>query len=122
MRTIFILLIAYAIFVLTAFDAGKCDHAFTIIQQPEIKVEVDGHIGSSIYTAPTNGKQVGPELICVKCFHKQRQIIDYGDYKPVFLGGSGWQIDLKSRDTAGVILGSFSDSTIRTKEGFWLGR
>lgn len=73
-----LLVIAFLIGV--AFYKPKCDHVFTQVEQSEIKVErpsLSGSIIYPIYSWPT-GLQEGKELICVKCFHKQKQVLDYG--------------------------------------------
>jgi hypothetical protein len=81
MRTIIILIAAIAIYS-TAFINQKCEHVFTSVEQPEVKIE-QGKWAAAVYQLPPSGKRDGQELICVKCFHKQRQIIDYGDPRPV---------------------------------------
>jgi hypothetical protein len=77
MRIFIILLVSIAIYS-TAFINTKCDHVYTAIEQPEIKVAQSAGWTTAVYTAPPTGKHEGPELICVKCFHKQRQVLDYG--------------------------------------------
>lgn len=77
MRIIIILLAAIAIYS-TAFYRPKCEHVFTKVEQPEIQIEREGWV-SSVYIPPSTGKQEGDDLICVKCFHKQKQILDYGN-------------------------------------------
>jgi hypothetical protein len=79
MRIIIILLAAIAIYS-TAFYRPKCEHVFTEVEQAELEIERQGWI-CSVYTPPPTGKHEGKELICVKCFHKQKQILDYG--KPI---------------------------------------
>lgn len=75
MRYIIIFLIGAI--ALAAFKWPKCEHAFTKVEQPEIQIKREGWV-CSVYTPPPSGKQEGEELICVKCFHKQKQKIDYG--------------------------------------------
>lgn len=69
----FILSITAACLLLTlAFSFKKCDHVFTNVVQPEVKA----NIGTSVMLPV--GKQEGQEIICVKCFHRQKQVVDYG--------------------------------------------
>lgn len=79
MRTIVLLLVSIAVY-LTAFYKPKCEHKFTAVEQANIKIErpsLSGSIVYPIHSWPT-GLQEGKELICVKCLHKQKQILDYG--------------------------------------------
>jgi hypothetical protein len=63
---LFMLSILLGITILTiAFDAQKCEHIFTAVEQPSIN-------------AVTFSYGDGKELVCVKCFHKQMQVINYG--------------------------------------------
>lgn len=66
------------IIICIAFSGRKCEHVFTQVEQATIKVERETW-KISIYTAPPTGLQKGKELICVKCFHVQRQVLDYGE-------------------------------------------
>lgn len=79
MKKIIPLLVA-AFLIGVAFYKPKCDHVFTEVEQAEIKIErpsLSGSIVYPMYSWPT-GLQEGKELICVKCFHKQKQKLDYG--------------------------------------------
>jgi hypothetical protein len=76
--TTFLLLLAIGAYFVQGFNQPKCEHVYTAIEQPEIKIEQGLRSVHSIYTVPPTGKREGPELICVKCFHKQRQVLDYG--------------------------------------------
>lgn len=71
-----------------SFDDKKCEHVFTQVEQAEVKVEQSSSWVSAIYTAPPTGIHEGSDLICVKCFHKQKQIIDYGNAAPAYPGAS----------------------------------
>jgi hypothetical protein len=70
---------AVSIFIIaSAFYEPKCDHVFTEVEQAEVKIDVmrfDLSIGKV-------GKQEGKDLICMKCFHRQKQIVDYGGVIP----------------------------------------
>lgn len=66
-----------------AFSGHKCEHAFTQIESPSIKIDQPNWFSGAHDHMPTwtkwpTGLQEGKELICVKCFHKQKQILDYG--------------------------------------------
>lgn len=65
-----------------SFVGPKCDHVFTQVEQAEIKIAQPPMCGydnllPTWYNWPA-GKKEGKELICVKCFIKQKQILDYG--------------------------------------------
>lgn len=73
-----LMLIATIAVCTTAFYRPKCEHVFTQVEQPVIKVErpsLSGSIG--IFSLPS-GIQDGKDIICVKCFQVQKQKIDYG--------------------------------------------
>lgn len=79
MRTIIILIATVAIYS-TAFINTKCDHVFTAIEHANIEIEQPSLYGIGdlpLYSWPTGLKE-GKDLICVKCFHKQKQVLDYG--------------------------------------------
>lgn len=66
--------------VILSFTNHKCEHVFTQVEQAAIKIERPDLYGSMTLPAyhwPT-GTQQGKELICVKCFHVQKQVLDYG--------------------------------------------
>ncbi len=77
--TQFGILLFTACVVLSALNERKCEHVFVSIEQAEIKIEQFGLPGDHEYTELPTGKREGQELICVKCFHKQKQVIDYGE-------------------------------------------
>lgn len=101
-------------FIAASFTGRKCDHVFVQVEQAEIKIEQPtfslGGLVYREYSGPT-GKQEGKELICVKCFHKQRQILDYGSEQTGPTLGSlkfdtclNWGGNVFKFDTANVIL------------------
>lgn len=74
------------IIISLGFIGRKCEHVFTQIEQATIKIERPNLYGGvtllgQVYSWPT-GLQEGVELICVKCFHKQKQLLDYGQPCP----------------------------------------
>jgi hypothetical protein len=79
--TTFILILLTAAYFIQGFNAPECKHVFVEVEQATIKVEQPeftlGGGAYQEYSWPT-GIQEGKELICVKCFHKQKQVIDYG--------------------------------------------
>lgn len=82
MRVIYLFLLFMSLFINSyAQREHKCKHVFVEVEQANIKVEQpELSIGSMIYQPygwPT-GLREGKELVCVKCFHIQRQILDYG--------------------------------------------
>lgn len=65
------------ILIALSFIGPKCEHKFVATEQPTIKVERIGwQVG--VYIPPPSGCHEGKELICVKCFHVQKQILNYG--------------------------------------------
>lgn len=60
-----------------AWNDKECDHIFVEVQEAEIKVNGAFIFSYSIDTI-VYGKHEGNQLVCVKCFHKQKQLIDYG--------------------------------------------
>lgn len=90
--TTYLLLIAIVAYFVQGFDQPKCEHVFTQVEQACVKIDQPTWTGNviypecSIYTWPT-GLQEGKELVCVKCFHVQKQVLDYGgnqQYKPFY--------------------------------------
>lgn len=72
------------ILIALSFVGPKCDHVFTQVEQATLKIERPSLFGSVIFTVyhqPT-GVHEGKEIICVKCFQKQKQLIDYGQPDP----------------------------------------
>lgn len=77
MRLIISLLIICCVLMM-AFNSQKCEHVFVSVEQAEIKMQTAQTVYAIGHAWPS-GKQEGQELVCVKCFHRQRQIIDYGE-------------------------------------------
>lgn len=73
-----------AIVISLAFSGRKCEHVFTQVEQASIKIEQPNLFQGSYYTIPSwpTGLQEGKELICVKCFNVQKQVLDYGKPTP----------------------------------------
>lgn len=70
-----------AIVISLAFTGRKCEHVFTEVEQANIKIEQPGLTLNGQFYQPYSwpcGLQEGKELICVKCFHIQKQVLDYG--------------------------------------------
>lgn len=75
--------------VILSFTNRKCEHVFTQVEQPVIKIEHPGFSGAILSVhIYKSGLQEGKELICVKCFHIQKQKIDYG--QPEQIGSLVW--------------------------------
>lgn len=81
----YLLTILLCAFIAFSFNGRKCEHVFVEVEQAAIKIEQPSvFLGGAVYRPycwPT-GLQEGKELICVKCFHKQKQILDYGKPEP----------------------------------------
>lgn len=70
-------IITTALIALSFIDR-ECEHVFTQVEQSVIKIEPPyGSITLPVYHWPS-GMQDGKDIICVKCFHVQKQKIDYG--------------------------------------------
>ena len=79
--TTFLFLLAIIAYFAQGFNAPKCEHKFTAVEQANITIDQpDIRLGGSVYREYSwpSGRQEGKELICVKCFHVQKQILDYG--------------------------------------------
>lgn len=124
MRLIILLILASIILLATAFNAQKCEHVFTMVQQSVVKVDIGSNIVYPIYTAPPYGVHEGVELICVKCFHKQKQVIDYGQAQQSYLSPIGNSLWGTSIDTCSLtltsILGGSGFITLKVDTGFGL--
>lgn len=72
--------------IILSFTNRKCDHVFTEVVQPLVKVDYSDRWVNAVYTIGPTGRHEGNELICVKCFHKQKQIVDYGPALPLLNG------------------------------------
>lgn len=79
--TTFLLIIVIATYFIQGFNQPKCEHVFTHVEQPVIKIsEPVFTLGGGVYHEYSwpSGMQEGKDIICVKCFHVQKQKIDYG--------------------------------------------
>jgi hypothetical protein len=79
----FILLLALIAFAATAFDLKECEHIYVTVESPEIKVQSWPSTAYAIHQVPPTGKHAGKEIVCVKCFKKVNQVVDYGEAKGV---------------------------------------
>lgn len=71
---------SYVWLIISSFNLPKCDHVFVQVEQANLKIKNPDMSGSVMllpYSWPT-GIQEGKELVCVKCFHRQKQLLDYG--------------------------------------------
>lgn len=77
---LFTLSILFVVTVLViAFDARKCEHKFTAVEQPVIKIEQPSFWqGGYIIPEWPTGLKEGKELLCARCGLVQRQVLDYG--------------------------------------------
>lgn len=66
-------------------DTLICKHIYVAVEQPEIKVEYPRSMKLAIFEAPKTGKHEGQEIVCVKCFHIRKQVIDYGEIDSTML-------------------------------------
>lgn len=104
-------------FIALSFMDNKCEHVFTQVEQPEIKIEepkwsrVDDLMPP--WTKWPSGKREGVDLICVKCFHQQRQVLDYG--KPEQTGPT--LISLGRAQSSQINAGPWYDSLFTNSAG-----
>ena len=68
------------ILIILSFAGRKCEHKFTAVEQPVIKIERPNLWQGGYYTIPQwpSGIQEGKELICARCGLVQKQVLDYG--------------------------------------------
>jgi hypothetical protein len=74
-----------AIIITMAFSGRKCEHEFTQVEQASVKIprpcflgDIQISYGDESWLSYPTGLQEGKELVCVKCFHVQKQMLDYG--------------------------------------------
>lgn len=60
--------------VLSSWQSKECDHIYVAVEPTELK---DGNWRNTVSPYLT-GKQEGKELVCIKCFKRVRQIVEYG--------------------------------------------
>jgi hypothetical protein len=70
----FVLLIAYAF---TTNNNHKCVHDFTRLEDSVIKIQKYQFDGQDGYYPV--GRKNGAMLVCIKCYYKTPQILDYGN-------------------------------------------
>lgn len=85
---LFCLVILFAI----CFNRPKCEHVFTSVEQPFVKVEMIQF--SCVSPGWNGGIHDGKDLICVKCFLVQKQRLDYGKPWTDDIRHWSWKIDL----------------------------
>lgn len=59
----------------------NCDHIYTTIHEKEVKIKQwrsNTMLPMIIPDTMITGKHEGQQLVCVKCFHLTKQILDYG--------------------------------------------
>jgi len=74
-------------FIAASFTGHKCKHVYVAVEQDSIKVNTSLNSVIDIYNVPVGFKE-GKELVCVKCFNRIRQVVDYGQ---PFSGSLEWQ-------------------------------
>lgn len=72
-----IIIILAAIVFIMAFNNHKCEHIYVAVEPTLTKVNQGFEMKPSVYPC-ISGIQDGKELICVKCFNRIRQKVDYG--------------------------------------------
>lgn len=79
------------IILFVAFNTRKCVHVFTSVEQDTVNIQRIRFFSQGGYGIEgfPSAKQEGKDLICVKCFYRQKQILDYG--QPIIHGK--WIID-----------------------------
>lgn len=93
-----------------AFNSRKCEHVFTEVEQACVKIERPSMFGGMYVDTWPSGLQEGKELICVKCFHVQKQVLDYGGNQQhgLFLIDAGGMnitpLELFKIDSTGMIV------------------
>ena len=85
--TTLILITAIVAYFVQGFNQPKCEHKFTQVEQDTVKIEqpTPGYSIILPIHSQTTGLHEGKELVCVKCSHVQKQILDYGGERVTLL-------------------------------------
>lgn len=70
---------AFVLLGVMAYDRPSCQHIYVAVEQKEVKVKYPNAQEIAIYRTPPTGKHEEGQLVCVKCFHLTKQIVDYGN-------------------------------------------
>lgn len=70
-------------YFIQGFNRPKCEHVFTTIERDTVRVSQSWYGGGIFISNCIFGNKHGlhageKELVCVKCFIVQRQVLDYG--------------------------------------------
>lgn len=60
-------------FSLVAFN-DECKHIYVAVEQPEVSGET-----GAVLSLGRFGKHEGRDIVCVKCLHLRKQIVNYGE-------------------------------------------
>lgn len=71
---IFVTGLARESFRLVTADTLKCKHIYVAVEQPEINGET-----GAVLSLGRFGKHEGRDIVCVKCHHLRKQIVNYGE-------------------------------------------
>jgi len=89
--TILLLLLTTAYFI-QGFNWPKCEHVFTSVEQPLVKIE-RVQFSCGLPMGWNGGIHDGKDLICVKCFLVQKQRLDYGKPWTNEIRNWSWSVD-----------------------------
>lgn len=79
MRNLYMLTIALLTLIAFSFNFGKCEHVFVETKEEYLKVEKPDMMTGGLAFDWPSGIHEGVDLVCVKCLHQRRQVIDYGE-------------------------------------------
>jgi hypothetical protein len=120
----FIITVCLMGLILSSWDFQKCEHIYVAVEQSEIKIEepewssVDNLLPAWIRWP--SGIHEGKEIVCVKCFNKRKQVLDYGISKAKTMGSGRvltWGPTLHLPDTCLLPQGEYFikvDSVMKT--------
>jgi hypothetical protein len=55
---------------------SKCQHIYVAVVQPEIEVTIPAFTFTGLQIQ--YGKRDGIDIVCLKCIHRRKQVVDYG--------------------------------------------
>lgn len=79
MKKLLLLLMVSFVF-LTAWEKNECEHIYVAVEQ--VKINASNYTTSALTATYRYGEVSGKEIVCVKCFDKTHQIMDYGEANP----------------------------------------
>lgn len=73
----YLLMCLISAFVFFSFSTRELKHAYVFVQADSIRVTSESSFSYSVHVPTLVGYHEGPELICVNCGHRKKQVIYY---------------------------------------------